>query len=202
MTGSHYYSRKVKRRGGYALISDVIRGVTVEFEVVSGIFSYKRIDDGTKLLLEYAEVPEEGMVLDMGCGYGVIGITIAKLNPKLKIYMVDINEETVRLARRNVIRNKLDTNSIIILHGNLYEPVANMVFDAIYSNPPFATGSDVVERIIVEAPKHLNAGGTLQIVARKGAEKIEKLMRQTFSKVEIRASKKGYKVLLARKLKL
>ena len=202
MIESHYYSRKVKRGGGYSLVSDVIRGVTVEFEVVPGLFSYKRIDEGTKLLLEHAEVPEEGVVLDMGCGYGVIGITIAKLNPKLRVYMIDINEEAVRLARRNVIRNKLDTNSIIVLHGNLYEPVANMVFDAIYSNPPFAAGSDIVERIIVEAPKHLNAGGTLQIVARKGAEKIEKLMRQTFGEVEIRASKKGYKVLLARKIKL
>ncbi|MEL9940045.1 MAG: methyltransferase [Ignisphaera sp.] len=202
MTDSHYYSRKVKRRGNYALISDVIRGITVEFEVVPGLFSYKRIDEGTKLLLEHAEVPEEGVVLDMGCGYGVIGITIAKLNPKLRVYMIDINEEAVRLARRNVIRNKLDINSIIVLHGNLYEPVANMAFDAIYSNPPFAAGSDVVERIIVEAPKHLNIGGTLQIVARKGAEKIEKLMKQTFGEVEIKASKKGYKVLLARKLKL
>ncbi|MDK6027929.1 methyltransferase [Ignisphaera sp. 4213-co] len=202
MSDQHYYSERVRRKGQYMLISDVVRGVTVEFEVVPGLFSYEGVDEGTKLLLEHAEIPSSGTVLDVGCGYGVIGITLAKLNPSLKVYMVDINKEAVRLAERNVVRNKLSKENIVILHGNLYEPVKNIVFDAIYSNPPFAAGSQVVEKIIVEAPQHLKKDGALQIVARKGAEKVENLMRKTFGNVEVKASKKGYKVLLSRKLDL
>lgn len=194
----HYYNERT-RKGAYQFVSDFIRGISVEFEVAPGLFSYKQVDEGTKLLLEYAKIPERGAVLDLGCGYGVIGILIAKLNPHLEVYMVDINRDAVKLARRNTTRNKLDPNRVKVLHGNLYEPVKDMKFDAIYSNPPFSAGMNVVERIIVEAPKHLKPGGTLQIVVRKGAEKVYNLMAQTFGMVEKLASKKGYKVYLAQK---
>lgn len=194
----HYYMERT-RKGVYQLISDFIRGVTVEFEVAPGLFSYKHVDEGTRLLLEYARVPEEGRILDVGCGYGVIGIVLAKLNPRLEVYMVDINKDAVELANRNIVRNNLDLRRVKVLHGDLYEPVKGLAFDAIYSNPPFSAGMGVVERLITEAPKHLKPGGTLQIVVRKGAEKVYHIMRQSFNHVEKLASKKGYKILLAQK---
>ena len=92
----HYYAEKPISIGRKEIISDVVRGVAVEFIVEAGVFSRRRIDPGTKLLLESAVIPEEGNVLDVGAGYGVIGITIAKLNPKLKVYMVDINKRAVK----------------------------------------------------------------------------------------------------------
>ncbi len=187
-----------RRRGLYLLISDFIRGVTVEFETAPGLFSYEEIDKGTKLLLEVAEIPEEGVVLDVGCGYGVIGIVLAKVNPKLRVYMVDINRDAVKLAKRNIKRNNVE-DRVVVLLGDLYEPVKDMQFDAIYSNPPLAAGMDVVRRIIIEAPNHLKPGGTLQIVVRKGAEAVKKLMMNTFGNVKQLASKWGYKVFLSRK---
>jgi 16S rRNA G1207 methylase RsmC len=199
VSDAHYYKRPHKRVSQYMLISDSIRGVTVEFEAIPGLFSYKHIDEGTRLLLEYAEIPSEGTILDVGCGYGVIGIVIAKLNPSLKVYMVDINEEAVRVAKRNVIRNGLTEDRVIVLQGDVYEPVKNMVFNAIYSNPPFAAGMHIVGRIITEAPHYMKLNATLQIVVRKGAEKVKNMLQQVFGNVEVKTSKKGYKVLLSRK---
>ncbi|MCC6015961.1 MAG: methyltransferase [Desulfurococcaceae archaeon] len=198
MVSNHYYKVKT-RKGVYILISDFIRGISVEFEVVPGLFSYKHVDEGTKLLLEYAEIPEEGTILDIGCGYGVIGIVIAKLNPKLEVYMTDINKDAVEITKRNILRNRLNPEKVKVLHGNLYEPVKDLKFNAIYSNPPFSAGMDIVEKIVQEAPRYLKHRGTLQIVARKGAEKVRKLMLSVFGNVNILVSKKGYKVLLSRK---
>jgi len=195
----HYYTPQKRKSTSYMLISDFIRGVTVEFEVIPGLFSYKEVDEGTKLLLEHAEIPSDGLVLDLGCGYGVIGIVLAKLNPKLKIYMVDINEDAVRVAKRNIKRNEIDETRAIVLQGNLYEPVKNIVFKAIYSNPPLSAGFETVEKIIIEAPQHLENGGVLQIVVRKGVEKVYGLMKKIFNNVEILSTHKGYKVLLSRK---
>ncbi len=190
----HYYISKKNRTSQYMLISDYIRGLTVEFEVVPGLFSYRQIDEGTRLLIENIEIPNEGKVLDLGCGYGAIGIVVALLNPKLEVYMVDINKEAVRLAERNVIRNKIDPQRIKILQGNLYEPVKDILFNAIYSNPPYSAGSQVIEKLIIQAPQHLKPAGILQIVVRKGSEKVYKLMKDTFGNVETIASKGGYKV--------
>ena len=191
----HYYTSV--RKGIYQLISDFIRGVTVEFEVAPGLFSYEEVDRGTKLLIEYAEIPEEGVVLDIGCGYGAIGITIAKINPRLRVYMVDVNKEAVKLAKRNIRRNKVE-DRVTVLHGDLYEPVKNMRFRAIYSNPPLAAGMNTVLRIIEEAPQHLEKGGTLQVVIRKGAETVRKAMERTFGNVTKLVSKWGYRVYLSR----
>ncbi len=191
----HYYISG--RKGLYQLISDFIRGVTVEFEVAPGIFSYEEVDKGTKLLIEYAEIPDEGVVLDIGCGYGAIGITIAKVNPRLRVYMVDINKEAVKLAKRNAKRNRVE-DRVVVLHGDLYEPVKGLKFRAIYTNPPLAAGMDTVLRIIEEAPQHLEKGGTLQIVIRKGAETVKKAMERTFGNVTKLVSKWGYRVFLSR----
>lgn len=198
MDTDHYYRERV-RRGLYQLISDYIRGVSVEFEVVSGLFSFRKIDEGTKLLLEYAKIPEEGIILDLGCGYGVIGIVLAKLNPKLEVYMVDINKDAIELTKRNIVRNKLDPNKVRAIYGNLYDPVKDIAFDAIYSNPPFAAGMKIIEKIIIEAPSHLKPKGILQIVVRKGAEKVYKIIEQVFGTAEKLTSKKGYKIYLAHK---
>ena len=194
---SHYYS-SARRKSLYILISDYIRGVTVEFETAAGLFSYEMVDKGTKLLLEVAEIPESGTVLDLGCGYGVIGIVLAKLNPRIRVYMVDISKEAVKLAKRNIKRNGVE-DRVTVLLGDLYEPVKGMKFVAIYSNPPLAAGMDVVKRVITEAPNYLEPGGTLQIVVRKGAEAVKKCMERTFGNVKQLASKEGYKVFLSRK---
>ena len=180
------------------LISDYLRGVTVEFYVSSEVFSPREIDKGTRLLLELAIVPEMGTVLDVGCGYGAIGITLAKAYPQLRVVMVDVNPKAVELAKLNARHNGVE-NRVEVLHGDLYEPVKGRLFDTIISNPPLAAGMKTIEKLILEAPAHLRPGGTLQIVMRKGAEKAKELMQKAFGNAKVLLRKKGYTILYAEK---
>ncbi len=192
---SHYYRPSRRYRGSW-VVADVLRGVSVEFRVSGDVFSADEVDEGTRLLVETARVPEEGVILDMGCGYGVIGITLAKAYPRLRVYMVDINPRAVELAKLNAKLNGV-ADRVTVLLGDLYEPVRGVKFDAILSNPPLAAGMRVVERIVREAPEHLKPGGSLQMVLRKGVERIARLMDEVFGGHEVLARKKGYTVLAA-----
>ena len=194
---SHYF-RPRRRRGPRMLISDNLRGVTVEFYVSSDVFSPREIDEGTRLLVENAIVPEKGTLLDLGCGYGAIGITLAKAYPGLRVVMVDINPRAVELARMNARLNGVE-NRVTVLEGDLYEPVAGMVFDAILSNPPLAAGLSAIERIIRGAPAHLKPGGTIQLVMRKGSSKALSMLREVFGEARVLLRKKGYTILYAEK---
>ncbi len=191
----HYFSRKPGSLGKKYLLSLHIRGLTLEFITYSSLFSGKEIDKGTKLLLEYIKIPQEGIVLDMGCGYGVIGIVLAKINPKLKVYMVDINPLAVKTAKQNAKINNVEDN-IVVLHGDLYEPVKGMMFDAIYSNPPLSAGKNVVEKIIVEGKNHLKENGFMQLVLAKGGNYYAEIARKKYSRIEI-VKKQGYTILTA-----
>ena len=195
----HYFSRKPASSYKKTVISEYVRGVTVELAVSSGVFSRRGIDRGTRLLIESLEIPGEGTVLDVGCGYGVIGIVIALVNPRLKVYMVDINERAVRLARENVKRNNVD-DRVIVLAGDLYDPVKDLQFDMIVSNPPYSAGMNVVRELIRGAYERLRPGGTLQLVVRKGANAVKSVMFRRFGNVEVLARGGGYKVFKSTRL--
>ncbi len=191
---NHYYSKRPSTPRRRTVISDVIRGIPIELITEPGVFSPKRIDPGTRLLIENLDIPEKGTALDMGCGYGVIGIILAKINPALKVYLVDINKRAVELAKINAKINKVQ-DRVIVLQGNLYEPVKDKKFNLIASNPPISAGLKIVEKIVEEAKNHLVEKGIIEIVLRKGVNTISSLMEKTYGNVEIVARKSGYKVL-------
>ena len=191
--GGHYYRGG---RGRRMLVSDYLRGVTVEFYTSAGVFSPEGVDEGTRLLVESAVVPEEGVVLDLGAGYGVIGITLAKAYPGLRAVLVEVNPRAAELARLNARLNRVE-DRVRVLVGSLYEPVRGERFDAILSNPPLAAGMETVLGIVRGAPGHLRPGGSLQMVLRKGAERVRREMMEHFSSVRVLARKKGYTVLYA-----
>ncbi len=188
---THYY--KPGTPGKKKLLSAVIRGVSVEFQTYTSLFSGSAIDEGTRLLLEYAEIPDEGRILDIGCGYGVIGVTIAKINPRLKVYMTDINPLAVKAAKINARLNGVE-DRVIVLQGNLYEPVENLEFTAIYSNPPLSAGREIVEKIIIGAKDHLEPEGHAEFVLARGQTYYVEKARSVYSRVETRR-KKGYILL-------
>ena len=191
---NHYYSKRPSTPRRRTVISDVIRGIPIELITEPGVFSPKRIDPGTRLLIENLDIPEKGTALDMGCGYGVIGIILAKINPALKVYLVDINKRAIELAKINAKINKVQ-DRVIVLQGNLYEPVRDKKFNLIASNPPISAGLKIVEKIVEEAKNHLVEKGIIEIVLRKGVNTISSLMEKTYGNVEIVARKSGYKVL-------
>ena len=192
----HYYAERPSSKLRLGLIRCRLRGVEFEFITASGVFSRKRIDPGTRLLIESMELPERGRALDIGCGYGPIGIAAAKFRPKLQVWMVDVNERAVTLARENARRNGV--RNVRILQGHLYEPLKGRRFDVILSNPPFSAGfKRVVKPLVEEAKRHLKMGGSIQLVVRwaKGGKALASLLEQQYGGYTVLAKGGGYRVL-------
>jgi len=192
----HYFSENPTSTEERGLIISTLRGIKMEFVTSRGIFSHKRIDNGTRLLVEFMELPAKGRLLDLGCGYGVIGTTAALINPLLEVTMTDVNARAVSLAAENVSRNRAKNASARL--GSLYEPVNAMRFDLVVTNPPISAGiTRVVEPIINGAPLHLNSGGSLQLVVQsnKGGRTVTGLIEEAFGEAQILAKGGGYRVL-------
>lgn len=195
----HYFTPKPKSRPEFKLIRAYLRGREFQFLTSAGVFSKSRIDLGTKVLVEHMILPDKGYVLDVGCGYGVIGIVAAALNPNVYVLMVDINRRAVNLAKHNIRINRVSNAEARC--GNLYEPVKGMMFNCILSNPPISAGLATVRAIVTDAPKHMYDGGTLQMVVRSkvGGDRIAQMLEETFGKFTVLVRRSGYRVLMAEK---
>jgi 16S rRNA G1207 methylase RsmC len=194
----HYFTAKPKSRPRLGVIHAHLRGRYFEFLTASGVFSKSRVDLGTKLLIQSMILPEEGLVLDLGCGYGAVGIVAASLNPRLQVYMVDVNERAVWLAKQNAKRNHVE--NVKIKRGSLYAPVAKLKFDVILTNPPVSAGIETITKLIEEAPNHLKPNGSFQIVVRSkiAGKRFTRLLEEAFSHVEILSRKSGYRTFIAK----
>ncbi|MCX8171207.1 MAG: methyltransferase [Candidatus Bathyarchaeota archaeon] len=195
----HYFTPRPRSRLGFKLIHAYLRGRRFQFLTSKSVFSKNCVDLGTKILVEHMILPEKGYVLDMGCGYGVIGIVAAALNPNIHVIMVDINRRAVNLAKHNIKINRV--NNAEARCGNLYEPVKGMVFECILSNPPISAGMATVRAIVVEAPKYMSEGGMFQVVVRSkiGKERFTRMLNEVFGNSMVLARESGYRVLMAEK---
>ncbi|KON30209.1 hypothetical protein AC482_04420 [miscellaneous Crenarchaeota group-15 archaeon DG-45] len=173
-------------------------GHDFEFLTASGVFSHTRLDAGTRLLIEAMMLPASGEALDLGCGYGPIGIAAAKLEPRLMVWMTDVNRRAVALAEENVRRNGV--GNVRVLTGFLYEPLEGRSFEVILTNPPISAGiAGAVGPLIEGSAAHLNPGGSLQMVVRtaKGGRSVAGLLEKHYGGFEVLARRGGYRVLRA-----
>lgn len=195
----HYFAAKPKVKPECMLIRAFLRGKSFKFLTASGVFSKKRIDLGTKLLIESMVLPDEGLILDIGCGYGAVGIVAASLKPKVKVIMTDINERAIWLTKRNIRLNRILNAEV--RRGNLYNPVSELTFNCILSNPPVSAGLSVVKEIVANAPQHMAKDATLQMVVKSkvGGERLKQVFTEAFGNVEILARGSGYRVLMSKK---
>ncbi len=187
---SHYYSENVTAPFKIGRINETILGKDYHFDVAPGVFSSKKVDKGTLALCELMELDRNNKVLDIGCGYGVIGIVASSYVSQ--VHMRDINKRAVYLAKRNIKLNNCKNASVS--QGNLYEGLEK--FNIILTNPPVSSGMDTVGLMVDEAPKHLYEDGNLQIVIRKGVNIIKERLEKNFEKVNIK-KKYGYNVIFA-----
>jgi 16S rRNA (guanine1207-N2)-methyltransferase len=195
----HYFAAYPKSKVRLGIIRTYLRGRPFEFLTASGVFSKKRVDLGTRLLTESMILPEKGYVLDIGCGYGAVGVVAAAFNPNLRVVMVDVNDRAVWLARQNIQRNSVSNAEV--RRGYLYEPVKNLIFDCILSNPPVSSGMETVKTIIVEAPKHMTSKASFQMVVRSkiGRRRLKMLLKDAFGNAEVLSRKSGYRVFISEK---
>jgi len=199
LVSEHYYQEeprsplKVK-----AAILVLKNGHSYSFKTPSGVFAFGRIDRATKVLIENAEIRGRRL-LDLGCGYGVVGVTLKKEHPYLELCMSDINKRAVEFAKINAKDNNIEAD---VRWGDLYEPWKGERFDMIVSNPPITAGKKVWERLIWEALDHLNMGGTLQLVAfhNKGGKRLKEMMKAVFGNVRELCKEGGIRVYLSKKV--
>jgi len=209
----HYYEKKQKSPLNMQKISAFILGNHFELFTGSGVFSKSGIDKGSLLLANNAIIEENWKVLDFGCGYGAIGIAIAKSFPSAKVLMSDINKRAIMLAKKNIELNHVKNAQAVQsdLFENLKKPEVfealktkgflgiNGKFNTILLNPPQAAGKDLCLKMIEQSKDHLEKQGTFQMVARHniGGRELEKHMIKVFGNVKEIAKKSGYRVYVS-----
>ncbi|ASJ16355.1 16S rRNA methyltransferase [Thermococcus chitonophagus] len=193
----HYYSREPQTPLKTKTIEVCIRGYCFKFITASSVFSFGKLDKGTELLIESMILNPGWRVLDLGCGYGAIGIVASRFVEH--VVMTDVNRRAVMIAKKNIKLNNV--RNAEVRYGNLYEPVKGEKFNSIITNPPVHAGKDVLERIIREAPLHLEDGGLLQMVikTKQGAKWVKEVMEDTFAEVIELAKGSGYRVYAGKK---
>jgi 16S rRNA G1207 methylase RsmC len=196
----HYYSEFPDVNVKIYTISESLRRHLYIFKTISGVFSFNRIDLGTKVLIEHMEIPEESSaLLDLGCGYGPIGIVLGYESPLSSVYLVDINKRAIWCTKENIKINLPDQNkNVIALSGDYFDPLKNknLKFNGIYMNPPIRQGRKQFLKLLNNIPVHLEQRGSFQFVIRKkmGAPYILKYLEDTFPdvKVEILCKRSGF----------
>ena len=165
------------------------------FKAPSGVYGKKRIDRASILLIEKVELTNE-KVLDMGCGYGVIGISLKREFPDIDLYMSDVNNRAVDFSKINAKNNNVNA---VIKQGNLFKPWEDDYFDVIVSNPPIVAGKEVLHELIEESYHHLNENGKIYLVAyhNKGGKALESYMEQIFGNVKELEKSGGFRVYLS-----
>lgn len=193
---SHYFINDESVESKPRTIHYEIAGHSFDLLTDNGVFSKKELDEGTRLLLETL-VPLQlvGKMLDIGCGYGPIGLTLATLSPSLNVTCSDVNSRALALCEKNAAQLAL-SHRVTCLQSDIYTEIEGL-YDSIVSNPPIRAGKKVTYAIYVGAKDHLIDGGSLFIVIRikQGALSAKKYLEEVFGNAEILARKKGFVIL-------
>jgi len=164
---------------------------TYTFLTDNGVFSKERLDYGTRLLLENLDIAKmEGAVLDLGCGYGAIGIILGSINKNIFIDMVDVNERALFLSRENIKLNSVKNLSVYESDG--YKNINNE-YNYIVTNPPIRVGKEKLREILIGAKEYLKKDGELWFVMRKdhGAKTFQKELEKYY-RIDILEKSKGF----------
>ena len=198
---AHYYSRNPSSESRRDVIIYELNRSKLEFYTDSGVFSKRRVDFGTDLLIRSLP-PLSGKILDLGCGYGVAGISAALLNPGADVWFIDVNERAIGLCRENYARLaaglKTGTDNRFLCSDGFTE-YGGSSFDAIMTNPPVRTGKTNVFRLYAEAYGRLRVGGAFFVVIQKkqGMESTRAELLRLYGNCADIARKSGYHVLQA-----
>lgn len=172
-------------------VSESLRRHLYIFKTATGVFSFKKIDLGTKILIEHMIIPKQSSVfLDLGCGYGPIGIVLGYESPLSQIFFIDINKRAIWCTKQNIRINFPDNKDrFTVLTGDYLEPIKKkkIKLDGIYMNPPMRKGRGEFLKLIDEIPSVLKPNGFFQFVIKKkmGASYILKYMHDTFEGKEL-----------------
>lgn len=192
----HYYTNRPTAEHDRRTIEVELRGKNVRLVTDAGVFSKSGLDYGSRVLIDALEIPQGASVLDVGCGYGPIGIA-AGLMGAASITMLDVNERAIELARENAAANGVPQAKA--MQSDLLEAVSQERYDAIITNPPIRAGKETVHRLFEQASECLKPGGSLWIVIQKkqGAPSAKAKLESLFEQVDEVTKDKGYRIYRA-----
>lgn len=193
----HYYSSKPAAAHQRKTWETVLRGQSYRFISDAGVFAKEGVDFGSRTLIEAMEIASDAKVLDVGCGYGPIGLTAARLAPQGHVTMIDVNSRAVELAKENAAANRI--GNVTIVESDLYAGLEEEQFDIVLTNPPIRAGKATVHAIFEGAYDRLKPGGALWIVIQKkqGAPSAKEKLESLFASVEEVTKNKGYRIFKA-----
>lgn len=196
----HYYSEKPTVESDRKTWEFELKGYNFTFQSDKGVFSKNEVDFGSRILIEGFIPPAiDGDFLDVGCGYGPIGLSLAK-HFNRHVDMIDVNERAVELAKDNALKNSI--NNVTIFQSNLFSNIdEKRQYAAIITNPPIRAGKKVVHEIFETSYHHLVNDGELWVVIQKkqGAPSAIDKLKELYSEVEVVGKKKGYFIIKAKK---
>lgn len=199
--GSHYYTSKPNTDHYLQEIEYTYMDRRLSLTTDTNVFSRDRVDFGSSLLIQTMQFQSDAKVLDLGCGYGPIGICAALLAMDGKVTMVDINERAVHLSGENIKRNGI-INAKVLISDGVQALSSDDTFQIVLTNPPIRAGKEKVFQFYEGAFRHLEAEGELWVVIQKkqGADSTQQKLQELFGHVEVVEQDKGYRIFKATKL--
>jgi 16S rRNA (guanine1207-N2)-methyltransferase len=196
-SAEHYFSASPAGEFRTSEVAVTLAGRDFVVQTSGGIFSPEHVDAGTEALLRTVDAPPtSGNLLDIGCGWGPIALTMALESPEASVFAVDVNERAIELTGRNAAR----VGAANVRASRPDEVDEKLEFDAIWSNPPIRVGKAELHSIMQTWIPRLTAGGTAWLVIAKhlGADSFEKWLRSEFTsthEVERADTHKGFRVI-------
>lgn len=192
----HYYSNKPLSASQRQTFDADLRGFSFKLTSDAGVFSRDGVDYGSRVLIEHMEIPNGARVLDIGCGYGPIGLTAARLAPQGHVTLIDINERAVELAKYNAAANGIQ--NVSFAPSDLFTAVEGQTFDVILSNPPIRAGKAVVHNLFTHSWSYLKPGGATWVVIQKkqGAPSAKAKLEQLYGEENVQevGKDKGFRI--------
>jgi 16S rRNA (guanine1207-N2)-methyltransferase len=192
--GEHYFTQRPTARSRTGTVDLVLPDLHLRLTTDRGMFSPDRLDPGTRILLETVPAPPpRGDLLDLGCGYGPIALTMASRSPQATVWGVDVNERAIEMGQINAQTAGLD-NVRFVLSSEI-DP--ELRFAAIWSNPPIHIGKQALHELLERWLSRLVPGGRAHLVVHRhlGADSLQRWLNDHGRPTERLTSRSGYRVL-------
>ncbi|MET0103734.1 MAG: methyltransferase [Sedimenticola sp.] len=181
------------------VFTETVRDQQLTYHTTWGLFSPKNVDEGSRLLLDHLEIGETDDTLDLGCGYGPLGLTMARLAPKGTSVLVDKDFVAVEYSRKNARLNNIENTEIFLSNG--FDQVGDRQFDLIVSNLPAKTGKELYYLYFYDALVRMRPGARFYVVTISGLRKfVQKAFMEVFGNYKKLKQGKTYTVAMCRKM--
>ena len=200
---SHYFKDDPNLASNLKTITFTVNDITMNLFIDNGVFSKGKVDEGSLAFLRVLLPLDLGNnILDLGCGYGTLGLTIAVAKKEARVTLADINTRALTLCKKNADAYNL-SQRVTILQSDIYTKIEGK-YDSIVVNPPIRAGKAVTYRMYEESKQYLIDGGSLYIVIRKaqGADSASKYIESIFGNIKLLDRHKGYHIYQAIKSKI